>query len=90
MSDLGPMPEPAAEPREPEPGGPDAVDAEANDEASAEEAPSGRDLAPGDNPAADDVPEEVTEPDTDKQQAPASDESADKAPGEDPPIEPSA
>jgi hypothetical protein len=80
MSDLGPMPEPTAEPREPEPGGADAVDYE---ERTAQEA-EGRDLAPDENPAADDVPEEITEPDSDKQQAP--DESA----AEDPPSEPSA
>lgn len=41
--DLGPMPEPRIDPGEPNPGGPDAIDAD--DERA------GRDLPPEDNPA---------------------------------------
>jgi len=79
MSDLGPMPKAEAEPREPEPGGPDAVDYEERNAPK----PESRDLAPDDNPAADDVPEEVTEPDSDKQQAP--EDGSDEEPVSEPP-----
>jgi hypothetical protein len=62
--DLGPLPEPVIEDKEPNPGGPDAVP----------EAPADttvvRDLLPEDNPAVDDaMPDEISEPD-DKSQAP--------------------
>jgi len=88
MSDLGPMPKPQAEPKEPEPGGADAVEYEEVPDDSR----AARDLDPEDNPAVDDVPTEATEPDADKQQAPdaSAEPDPDESPGEDPPSEPSA
>lgn len=62
---LGPQPEPTVEPKEANPGGADAI---VDDEDSLGVA---RDLNPDDNPAVDDVlPDEITEPDDDKKQAP--------------------
>lgn len=62
--DLGPLPEPVIEDKEPNPGGADAVSGDAED------ANLARDLGPEDNPAVDDVlPEEIAEAD-DKKQAP--------------------
>lgn len=56
--DLGPMPEPQIEPGEPNPGGPDAIDAEPEDDGS----PASRDLSPEDNPAVEDTaPAELKE-----------------------------
>jgi hypothetical protein len=72
--DLGPLPEPVIEDKEPNPGGADAVP-ESPDEGLA------RDLDPADNPAVEDVlPEQIAELDADKQQEPdaAHDESADQ------------
>ena len=54
-ADLGPMPEPKIEPREPNPGGADAIDA--NDVP-----PAVPDLHPGLNPAVEDqAPDELSE-----------------------------
>jgi hypothetical protein len=65
--DLGPLPEPVVEHREPNPGGVDAVPEEPADTNLV------RDLHPEDNPAVDDaVPDEISEPD-DKSQAPEED-----------------
>lgn len=62
--DLGPLPEPVIEDKEPNPGGVDAVGGDPEDVNLA------RDLDPEDNPAVDDVlPDEIAEAD-DKQQAP--------------------
>ncbi len=62
-STLGPQPEPAIEPGEPNPGGADAVE-------DTGRIPIARDLDPGDNPAVDDaLPEGISEPD-DKSQEP--------------------
>ena len=55
--DLGPKPEPAIEPKEPNPGGVDAVDAD-------DAPPAVPDLNPQANPATEDrTPEEIREPD---------------------------
>lgn len=63
--ELGPQPDPVVEAKEPDPGGADALPADADDEGLA------RDLDPAANPAVDDVvPDEVIEPDSDKSQAP--------------------
>ena len=65
--DLGPLPEPVIEDKEPNPGGADAVP-ESPVEGLA------RDLDPADNPAVDDVlPEQIAELDDDKQQEPDED-----------------
>lgn len=62
--DLGPLPDPVIEDKEPNPGGADAVP-ESPDEGLA------RDLNPDDNPAVDDVlPDKIAEPDADKRQEP--------------------
>ena len=62
--DLGPLPEPVIEDKEPNPGGADAVSEDPDDLNLA------RDLHPEDNPAVDDVlPDEIAKAD-DKQQAP--------------------
>ena len=62
--DLGPLPEPVIEDKEPNPGGADAVTEDPADQYLA------RDLHPEDNPAVDDVlPDEIAQAD-DKQQAP--------------------
>jgi hypothetical protein len=54
-SELGPMPDPQIEPKEPNPGGVDAVD---EDDAP----PAVHDLDPGDNPAIEDAaPDEISE-----------------------------
>lgn len=54
-SDLGPMPEPEIEPKEPNPGGVDAVDEDPMP-------PEVHDLDPADNPATEDnVPDEIHE-----------------------------
>ncbi len=54
-SELGPMPEPEIEPKEPNPGGVDAVE---EDDAP----PAAHDLAPADNPAIEDAaPDEISE-----------------------------
>jgi hypothetical protein len=59
--DLGTKPAPAIEPAEPNPGGVDAI--EGNDH---DVAPVVPDLSPADNPAVDDAPEELNQPeDTD-------------------------
>lgn len=63
MSELPPQPEPVAEEPELHPGGADAILPPPQDELL------GRDLPPAQNPAAEDLPAEVSEPD-DKQQAP--------------------
>lgn len=63
--ELGAQPDPIIEPKEPNPGGADALPDDADDQGLA------RDLDPSANPAIDDVmPPEVTEPDTEKTQAP--------------------
>ena len=54
--DLGPMPEPHKEPRDPNPGGVDAIDA-----AVVDEAPAIRDLDPDSNPAIESEPLEMKE-----------------------------
>jgi hypothetical protein len=62
--DLGPLPEPAIEDGEPNPGGVDALDEDPADDGL------GRDLRPEANPGVDDaLPEEIAQPD-DKEQAP--------------------
>jgi len=66
--DLGPKPDPVVEEKEPNPGGADALPDDSADEGLA------RDLDPTANPADDAVPDEVTEPDTEKKQAPDGDE----------------
>ena len=59
-SDLGPMPDPQIDPKEPNPGGVDAVDEDPMP-------PAMHDLDPGNNPAVEDrAPDEISEPeDTD-------------------------
>ena len=65
--DLGPLPEPVVEDKEPNPGGADAVP-ESPDNGLA------RDLHPDDNPAVEDVlPDQIAAPDTDKKQEPDED-----------------
>ncbi len=66
---LGPKPEPAAEPPELFPGGTDAVD---DPERYHAVDPAVRDLDPRHDPAAEDTPDELTEPE-DKQQEPDED-----------------
>ena len=66
--ELGPQPEPVVEEKEPNPGGVDALPDDDSDEVLA------RDLHPTANPADDAVPDELTEPDTEKKQAPDGDE----------------
>jgi hypothetical protein len=61
--DLGPLPEPVIEDKEPNPGGVDAVGADPEDDNL------GRDLDPEDNPAVDDVlPDEIAAADDKKQE----------------------
>lgn len=63
--DLGPQPDPIVEEKEPNPGGADAIPEAAEDEGLA------RDLDPSANPAVDEVmPEEISQPDSEKTQAP--------------------
>ncbi|MEO5662712.1 MAG: hypothetical protein ABIR39_05460 [Nocardioides sp.] len=63
--DLGPQPDPIVEEKEPNPGGADAIPEAAEDEGLA------RDLDPLANPAVDEVmPEEISQPDSEKTQAP--------------------
>ena len=63
--DLAPMPDPVVEDKEPNPGGADALPLPEDDEVLA------RDLNPAANPAVDEVmPDEITEPDSEKTQAP--------------------
>lgn len=62
--DLGPIPEPAIEDGEPNPGGADAIDPDTSDDGL------GRDLHPDDNPGVNDaLPDELARGD-DKEQAP--------------------
>lgn len=62
--DLGPIPEPVIEDREPNPGGVDAV--------PQDEADLARDLDPDRNPGVnDELPEEIAETDDEKSQSPA-------------------
>lgn len=63
MSDLSPRPEAATEKPDLHPGGADALELDPDGEGL------GRDLPPEDNPAVEDAPAEVKEPD-DKDQAP--------------------
>ncbi|WP_210649211.1 hypothetical protein [Nocardioides sp. SYSU D00065] len=69
---LSPMPTPTTEDPELHPGGADALEEDPADNGL------GRDLQPEGNPAADDVPEAISEPD-DKQQAPDEDTSHQEA-----------
>lgn len=63
--ELGPQPDPVVEEKEPNPGGADALTDHADDEGLA------RDLDPAANPAVDEVmPDEVTQLDSEKTQAP--------------------
>ena len=72
--DLGPLPEPTIEDKEPNPGGVDAVPEDPADDNLA------RDLSPEDNPVVDDaMPDEISHLD-DKSQAPEGD-AADQEPG---------
>jgi hypothetical protein len=72
--DLGPLPEPVIEDKEPNPGGADAVPEDPADTNLV------RDLNPADNPAVDDaLPSEIAERD-DKTQAP-DDDAADQGSG---------
>lgn len=64
MSELPPKPDPVAEEPQLQPGGADAIVPEGGDPD-----PLGRDLPPDLNPATEDLPAEVAEPD-DKQQEP--------------------
>ena len=64
MSELPPQPDAVAEEPQLHPGGPDAIEPEGG-----EDAPLGRDLPPEQNPATEEVPEELSQPD-DKKQAP--------------------
>lgn len=74
--DLGPLPEPAIEEKEPNPGGVDAVPEDPADDNLA------RDLSPEDNPVVDDaMPDEIAQLD-DKSQAPEG-EAADHESGTD-------
>jgi hypothetical protein len=76
--DLGPQPEPAIEPGEPNPGGVDAVDsADGVDGEFASPDPDPRDMNPDDNPAVDDaLPDEM------KQMEDTSTEATEDAEGE--------
>jgi hypothetical protein len=72
--DLGPLPEPAIEEKEANPGGVDAIPEDPADDNLA------RDLSPEDNPVVDDaMPDEIAQPD-DKTQAPEG-EAADQESG---------
>ena len=63
--ELGPQPDPVIEEKEPNPGGADALPLPEHDDVLA------RDLDPSANPAVDEVmPDEVTQPDSEKTQAP--------------------
>lgn len=63
--ELSPQPDPIVEAKEPNPGGADALPDDSEDDGLA------RDLDPSANPAVDEVvPDEITEPDSDKSQAP--------------------
>lgn len=64
MSELPPQPDAVAEEPQLHPGGTDAIEPEGG-----EANPLGRDLPPEQNPATEEVPDEVAEPD-DKQQSP--------------------
>ena len=67
---LGPMPEPQTEPAPENPGGVDAINEDAPF-AGDERGPYGRDLSPEKNPEVEDqVPDEITQPDDEKQQEP--------------------
>ena len=61
--ELGPQPEPETEPRGPNPGGVDAIDAaDGVDGERARPHPDARDLDPEDNPATEDaLPDEMTQ-----------------------------
>jgi hypothetical protein len=72
--ELGPKPDPVVEEKEPNPGGVDALPEDANDEVLA------HDLDPTANPADAVVPDELTEPDTEKKQAPDGDEGTTEPP----------
>jgi hypothetical protein len=55
-SDLGPMPEPQITPKEPNPGGVDAIDAD-------DTPPANHDLLPENNPSVEEaVPDEIRQP----------------------------
>lgn len=67
MSDLGPMPEPQTTPKEPNPGGVDAIDADDNP-------PANHDLLPENNPSVEEaVPDEIREPEKTDSGEPSSD-----------------
>lgn len=69
--ELGPQPDPVIEEKEPNPGGPDAINNDTGSDSPTDDQVLARDLDPSSNPAADEhVPDEITEPDAEKSQAP--------------------
>lgn len=78
---LGPKPEPQVQDPELYPGGTDAVPGQDRYQHDPE-APAARDLDPDDNPAVEDaLPEEIAQPDAEKEQAPADDDADDQEAG---------